>query len=285
VNGVWTLARYTITECARRRIFIVVPIVSIAFLVLYWLGIHFAFETVSGVTRQDGGVVDQRALVGATLVGLALFAELFFGAVLAVFLTFNTVRGDAETGLLQTIVVRPVGRSSVLLGRFLGAGILCGSYVLVMYLVTVLLTGLTGDWWPSPFLLPGLALVGAVLVITVLTILGSVYLNAIPNGIVVLMLYLAGLIGGLLRQIGQALDLTKLSTTGKIMGYVVPFEALYQSGLNYLTSSLSGFSRVIVQLGPFGGAQAGGIALWAYGLGYVILLGLAALRAFERRDL
>ena len=286
MNPVWVLVRYAVTECARRRLFLVVPIVTVGFLALYALGVHFAFGAASGTTQQAaGGVVDTRSLIGATLVGLAMFAELFFGAVLGVFLTFNTVRGDAESGLLQTLVARPVGRSTVLLGRFVGASTLCGCYVFVVYLITVLITGLTGEWWPHPFVLPGLALVGGVVVLTALSVLGSVYLTAIPNGIVVLMLYLGGLIGGLLKQIGDALNLSNLSTTGKVIGYVVPFEALYQAGLNWLTSGVTGLARVIVQLGPFGGAEAGGLLIWVYAVFYVVVLGVLAVRGFNRRDL
>ena len=40
--------------------------------------------------------------------GLAMFSTLFLGVVLAVFLTLGAVRGDAERGLLQPLVVRPV---------------------------------------------------------------------------------------------------------------------------------------------------------------------------------
>ena len=43
--------------------------------------------------------------------GLAMFGMLFLGAVLAVFLTLGAVRGDAERGLLQPLVVRPVSRA------------------------------------------------------------------------------------------------------------------------------------------------------------------------------
>jgi ABC-type transport system involved in multi-copper enzyme maturation permease subunit len=200
-------------------------------------------------------------------------------------LTFNTVRGDAESGLLQTLVVRPIRRRTILLGRFVGASILCGTYILIVYLVTVLITGLIGGWWPHPFLLPGLALAGGVVVITATSILGSVYLTAIPNGIVVLMLYLGGLLGGLLKQIGDALNLPNLSSTGKIIGYVLPFEALYQAGLNWLTSGVTGIARVIVQLGPFGGAEAGGLLTWAYSAAYVSVLGAVAIWGFNRRDL
>ena len=50
-----------------------------------------------------------------------MFGTLFLGAVLAVFLTLGVVRGDAERGLLQPLVVRPLGRATLLLARFLAA--------------------------------------------------------------------------------------------------------------------------------------------------------------------
>ena len=55
-----------------------------------------------------------------------MFATLFLGAVLAVFLTLGVVRGDAESGLLQPIVVRPIGRTTMLVARFAGAAAALG---------------------------------------------------------------------------------------------------------------------------------------------------------------
>ena len=54
-----------------------------------------------------------RSSPGATLLGLSMFATLFLGAILAVFLTLNAVRGDAERGLLQPMIVRPLPRGDV----------------------------------------------------------------------------------------------------------------------------------------------------------------------------
>ena len=51
-----------------------------------------------------------------------MFATLFLGAILAVFLTLGAVRGDAERGLLQPMIVRPLARGTFLLGRFVAAG-------------------------------------------------------------------------------------------------------------------------------------------------------------------
>jgi hypothetical protein len=48
---------------------------------------------------------------------------------------------------------------------------------------------------------------------------------------------------------------------------------------------MTGLARVIVQLGPLGGAQPGGprLALWA--LSYLVGLGALARAALARRDL
>jgi hypothetical protein len=94
----------------RRRVFLTVFVLTaLAFLTLYGLGAHFAFAA------GEPKILDPHAFTGATIFGLAMFATLFLGAVLAVFLTLGAVRGDTESGLLQPIVVRPIGRTTVLL--------------------------------------------------------------------------------------------------------------------------------------------------------------------------
>jgi ABC-type transport system involved in multi-copper enzyme maturation permease subunit len=285
MSTAWVVASYTIRECARRRVFAVVPVVTAVFLALYAVGAHFAFRSVEGNVSVGFGAVDARALTGATLVGLSMFVTLFLGAALAIFLTFSAVRGDAEQGLLQPLVVRPVARSGLLLGRFIGASVVCTAYVAFLYAACVAATGIIGSWWPDPLLLPGLNLVAGVLVVIALSLLGSIFLSALANGIAMFMIYGAGLLAGLLGQLGDVLSSQTLEATGKVAAWLLPFEALYQAGLNSLTSSATGLTRVIVQLGPLGGAQQGGplLALWA--LGYVSCVGACALLAFSRRDL
>ena len=75
-----------------------------------------------------------------------MFATLFLGVVLAVFLTLGVVTGDAERGLLQPLVVRPVGRSTLLLSRFAGASFVCVGYVLAVYFSRCCIVGLTGHF-------------------------------------------------------------------------------------------------------------------------------------------
>ena len=124
-----------------------------------------------------------------------------------------------------------------------------------------------------------------VVVIAALSLLGSVFLSATANGIAVFMAFGAGLAAGLLGQIGDALDVESLQTVAEVTSWLLPFEALYQAGLDDLTSDVSGVTGVIVQLGPFGGAQEGGTLLWLWTLAYLVLVGAAARAAFARRDL
>jgi ABC-type transport system involved in multi-copper enzyme maturation permease subunit len=285
MSAIWYIARQTVRECRRRRVFLVVPIVTIGFLLLYGLGNYYAFQEVGGTTPFRARLVDTRALAGATLIGLSMFTTLFLGAALGIFLTFNTVRGDAETGVLQPLVVRPVARSGILLGRFIGASMICCGYVLALYIGSVLMTGAIGHWWPNPVVLPGLALAVGIVILIALTLLGSIFLSSITNGIAMFMVYGAGLLAGLLGQLGDLLDSDALRTTGKVTSFVLPFEALYQAGLNSLTSGARGLTRVIVQLGPLGGAQAGGPLLLVWCLVYLAIIGLSALTFFARRDL
>lgn len=283
MSGALVVARYALRECVRRRVIAVVLVLTAVFLALYTLGADVAFREVEDFAGEDP--LDELVLTGSTLLGLAMFTTLFLGAVLAAFLTLGAVRGDAERGLLQPLVVRPVGRASLLLGRFGGAGILCAAYVAIVYTLSVLITGISGGWWPDSPVLPGLGLVLAVLVIAALSLLGSVFLSATANGIAVFMLFGSGLAAGLLGQIGNALSVETLEDVAQVSAWLLPFEALYQAGLDALTEDVRGVTGVIVRLGPFGGAQEGGPLLWVWTLAYLALVGLAAHAAFARRDL
>jgi hypothetical protein len=95
----------------------------------------------------------------------------------------------------------------------------------------------------------------------------------------------AGLAAGLLGQIGDALDVETLKNIASIASWALPFEALYQGGLDSLTSSAEGTTAVIVQLGPFGGAQEAGPLLWPWTVAYLAAVAGAARLAFARRDL
>jgi ABC-type transport system involved in multi-copper enzyme maturation permease subunit len=261
-----------------------VVVLTLAFGGLYTWGASELFQDVTGFGGNEFGL-DGRTLAGATLLGLAMFGTLFLGAILAVFLTLSAVRGDAETGLLQPLIVRPLGRRQYLAGRFLAAAAVAFTYVGVVYTGAVIITGIAGDWWPQSPVGAGLRLMLAVVVVAALSLLGSIFLTATANGIGVLMIFGAGLLAGLLGSIGDALSSHTLQTIANTGSWLLPFEALYRDALRQLVQDIPGVTGAIVQLGPLGGSHDAGALLLPWIVVYLALVGVLGAFAFGRRDL
>jgi Cu-processing system permease protein len=283
VSAIPTIVGYSLREALRRKVFAVVLLLTACFLFLYWLGNHYAFRDVENIQPPVG--IDARTWAGAFMFGLAMFATLFLGVVLAVFLTLSTVRGDAERGLLQPLIVRPVGRSTLLLARWLGAIAVCTPYVVAVYAGTMLITGLTGHWWPDHVVVPAIEIAGGVALVAALSLLGSVFLTATANGIAIFMVFGAGLVAGLLGTIGHALSSHTLERAAKVASWIVPFEALYQDALREITANTTGLTGFLLQLGPFGGANTGGTGVRLWACAYLVVVAAVAAFGFSRRDL
>jgi ABC-type transport system involved in multi-copper enzyme maturation permease subunit len=284
VRAIPTIAGYALREALRRKVFAVVLLLTLGFLSLYWLANHYLFRDVDNL-GSPSSAIEPRTFAGAFMVGLAMFSTLFLGVVLAIFLTLGAVRGDAERGLLQPLLVRPVSRPTLLLARWLGAIAVSTPYVIAVYTTAVVITGLTGDWWPDHAVVPAIELAGGVAIVAALSLLGSVFLTATANGIAIFMLFGAGLVSGLLGSIGHALNSDRLEHWATIVAWAAPFEALYQDGLREITAETIGLTGYLIQLGPFGGANTGGTPVRVWACAYLVVVGLVASFAFSRRDL
>jgi hypothetical protein len=251
---------FAFAESLRRRVFAVVLVLTVIFLALYALGAYFAFREVESLGLAAGALVDERELTGSTVFGLAMFAILFLGAVLATFLTIGVA-------------------------RYCGAAAATIAYVLGVYTVALLATWLLGDYTPDSVLAPGLALAAAAAIVAAISMLASVFMTATAQGIAVFMIFGAGLVGGLLGQIGNALDSPSLERIAEAVTWALPFEALYQQALYLLSSETLGITGALVQLGPFGGAQQAGAGLWLWAILYTAAVIGAAVYGFARRDL
>ena len=215
-------------------------------------------------------------LTGSTLLGLAMFATLFLGCVLAVFLTLGAVRGDAERGLLQPLVVRPLGRTALLGGRFAARG---GR---VRALRRRRLRRGDGDHRRRRRLVarrpvgPGVALIAG----------GDPDRGAVaarlglprrrpPTGSRCSWCSAPAWPPACWARSATRSTSQHARERGQVAAWALPFEALYQGGLDSLTAGVGG-DRVIVQLGPFGGAQEAGALLWPWTIAYLVALAAAA---------
>ncbi|WP_320673273.1 ABC transporter permease subunit [Patulibacter defluvii] len=287
MSDVLLIARLGLREAIRRRVLPVVLVLSLLFLVLYWIGVGVVREDVVG----DGGALAPDALGGiepaldaataGVLLGLASFATLFLGATLAVFLTAGAIRGEAERGLLQPLVVRPLGRLRVLAGRWLAATAVAVPYTLVVHLGATAIMRARGDYAPAEVLVPAIELAAAVGLIALLALAASVVLGQVASGIGSFMCVGAGLVGSLLGQIADAIDNATLRHASDVVSAVLPFEGLYEDVLARMTA---GGRQQLLSLGPFGGADPAGPGFFAWAALWAVLVAAGAAWRFRRQD-
>jgi hypothetical protein len=124
-----------------------------------------------------------------------------------------------------------------------------------------------------------------VAVVAAISVLASVFMSSTAQGIAVFMTFGAGLVAGLLGQIGEALDSRSLERISEAATLALPFEAMYQGGLYLLTSDTVGLTGVLVELGPFGGAQEASVGAVAWAVAFTMGVIGVSLLGFARRDL
>ena len=95
----------------------------------------------------------------------------------------------------------------------------------------------------------------------------------------------AGLVAGLLGSIGHALNSHSVKSAATVTSYALPFEGLYQDALRLLTSQTTGLTAFVLQLGPFGGGYVHGWTIRAWSVAYLAAALVAAVAAFNRRNL
>jgi hypothetical protein len=281
----WFVVRSSIRDAVRRRLFLVVGILSVSFLILYATGLHFIWREAdeAGPPGKDG--LDPRIIVAATIMGLSIFATHFLGAVVGTFLVLGAVKGDAELGTLQQVLVRPLARTTYLVGRFLAGSAVTMLYVGGMVVACMLITRGITDWWPDAPWLATLRMMVSSVGLVAVALTGSVLLGSAANGVATFMVFGLALLGGLLEQIGEGINSHATREVGHWVLRVLPFEAMYHWALDALTQDTFGVERLIVNLGPFGGARSYGLDL-VFGVAAfcVVLVGLGAWR-LRRLDL
>jgi len=271
------IAELSLREAVRKRLVVVLLLLTAAFVGFYLYGV-FRLEG-----RSTSGAANLPVMY-ATLFGMYLV--FFLGSLMAVLSTVGAVSADIESGVMQSVLARPVRRAELVLGRWLGFTLVNVVYVgLVSAALLLGIALITGFVPPAPLPAVGLVLL-AITLITALTVLGSTLFTTLANGIGVFVLYGAGFAGGILSAIGSLSDSSTLVTLGRVANTVMPTNALWLGATYHLQPS------VLLQVGE---ATRGanplfstvpivpGMVLWAAAYA-ALAVGLAMWR-FSQRDL
>jgi ABC-type transport system involved in multi-copper enzyme maturation permease subunit len=223
------IARLTIQEASRRRLLLALVVLTL--IVVGFSG--WGFNKITTVTRSDGTPLppEQVALITSQLLIVVTF---MFSGVLA--LTAAVVAGplissEVESGLLLSIMARPVRRSEVVMGKWLGLAVLVAIYAAgsaAFELAAV--DWATGYLPPHPVSL--VIYVGTEgLVLLSLGLLLSTRLSGITGGVIALVAWLMGWIGGVVGDIGTGLQNRAVENVGVISHLILPSDGLWRGAI------------------------------------------------------
>jgi ABC-type transport system involved in multi-copper enzyme maturation permease subunit len=279
---VLTVAALTLHEASRRRVLRALAALTVLLLTLSAWG----FSRLAGLDTQAGALTSGEArFAAALLLNLVMFGLSLVAALGTAFLAGPTLAGEVESGLALAVLARPVRRSAVVLGKWLGLVAFGGGFVVVAGLAEFLLVRGTVGYWP-PHPLTGLALlVAQTAVLLTLGLLLSTVVSPLASGIVAVGLFGTCWIAGVVGGVGAALGNEGVARVGVVSRILLPTDALWRGAMNAIQDPSA--------LGQYGGNPEefpflGPAPLSTPYLGWVVVwtaLVLAlAIGAFRRRD-
>lgn len=276
MSGILAIAHLTWIEARRRRIVLAAVLCGLGFLLLFGLIVHFNADRAVGTLP---GL--QRRMVLQTLTVVGLYAVNFLVVALAVMLPVDTLSGEIDSGVIQTLASKPVRRADIVLGKWLVYWLMLAGYIVLMAggLVAVI-WALTG--FRQQNLLPALGLMhleGTVLVC--LTMAGGARFSTITNGIVAFAFYAVAFVGGLVEQVGLVAGNVAARYIGTAISLVSPADALWRKATHILLPPFI----TQVQVTPFSGGAVPSAAMVWWGVLFSVVALALAIRGFSRRAL
>jgi ABC-type transport system involved in multi-copper enzyme maturation permease subunit len=279
------IARLTFDEALRRKMIWAVLFLSAVFLVMYAFGFQLLRDDIVEFDRSRGGIPNEALpydVQASAMVLLGLYTVNFLAGIMTIFAAVGSIAGEIESGTLHAVIPKPLARWEIIVGKYLGFFAMIAAYLALMVTGVVLTSRFIGDYTP-PNILHGTALLILVSAILLsLTMLGSTIFSTMANGVVVFMLYGMAVTGGLVEQIGTALDNDTMVTIGVLTSVVVPSDSIWK-----LASYVVQPSVAVNMIGPnpFGTSAPPSDMAVRYAIVYCATLVIASTLVFRRRDI
>jgi ABC-type transport system involved in multi-copper enzyme maturation permease subunit len=229
MRAILVIARLTVQEASRRRL-----LLALVILTLLVVGFSaWGFNKITTVTRSDGTPLPPAAVTAVTSQLLIVITFMYSGvlALSAAVVAGPLISSEVESGLLLSMLARPMRRSEVVIGKWLGLAILVAIYAAGSALLEIAAVDwATGYAPPHPFELilfvgtEGLALLS-------LGLLLSTRLSGITGGVIALVAWLMAWIGGVVGDIGASLQNDAVQNVGTVSHLILPTDGLWRGAI------------------------------------------------------
>jgi len=275
--NLWIMAGITFRESARKKILWTAFIAGIGFLLVFGIGLHyqvgdFQRSTVPPFLRYQ--VLDSMLMIGLYTVDL-------LAVVMTVLTSIDTISGEITSGTIHAIATKPVSRSQILLGKWLGFVGMVAAYVAIMFCGTIaegyFIGGVVTEHPVHGVLLMFLECVLALSV----TFMFGTWFATLTNGVIVLGLLGFAFMGGWLEQMSGFTEGSSLVMLGIVSSLIMPSESVWRRAAFEMETPLSGS----LQFSPFADVSVPSGAMIGYTCVYLLVAMAIAMYHFQHRDL
>ncbi|MBP2000974.1 ABC-type transport system involved in multi-copper enzyme maturation permease subunit [Paenibacillus shirakamiensis] len=298
MTTIWSM---TWKELLRKKVLLLTVILTVLFLITFWFIASTLGNSYSGSNRglpsSDPGLLITKFSEGMVILGLGFFFASFVLAFLAIFSSSSVISGEAEQGIMQALMPRPIARWKWYLGRWLGYVSFCMVYALALFSAILIITNIhaTIPKEATNIVIAYFLFASVVPLLISLSMLGSSFFSAIGNGVFMTMLYGGGWLGGMIDKVASQFASLKhemgssLDTISGLLSLAMPADGLQRtmldrlfnySSLQELISSSNNDFFVI-----FGIGSAPSPAFLWYALVYTLVALALGLWRFQRKDL
>lgn len=279
MNAILTIARLTFQEAVRRRIAAAALVLGLLFLVVYGLGVNAIY---ADIRQQDFTSEQEIREIIHMLFSAGMYVVNFLLIMMTVLTSVDTLSGEVLSGTIHTIAAKPLRRSEIVLGKWLGYLGMLALYFTLMAGGVTLIVRFVGNYQP-PQLLTGTLLIGLnIILLLSLSLLGGTRFSTLANGTLLFGLYGVSFVGGWVEQIGSLFDNQTAVNLGILSSLVLPSEALWRRAIYEMRSPLTS----LIGISPFSVGDVIPSPLFVgYAALYATLALLLAIRLFSQRDL
>ena len=227
-----TVALLTLREARRRKV-----VWALAGLTAVLLGLDaWGFAKLPGLqTNQAGELTNGEArIIASILLNLVMFTMSLVVALGTAFLAGPTLSGEVESGISAAVLARPVRRTSVLLGKWLGLVGFATGYVVVAGGLQFLVVRLTVGYTPPNPVLALVVMAAEAVVLLTLALLLSTVLSPMASGVLAVGVFGATWVAGVIGGIGEVIGNDSVARVGAVSRVILPTDGLWQGVMDAL---------------------------------------------------